>query len=133
MSSLQLKNVTLKVINETQQVTENFAKREFVFTDANTNYPQDILFQATQDKCSLLDQFQINDRVDIAFNIRGREWKSPQGEIKYFNSLEAWRIERAEGQGSSMAANSMEDFGLTSAAGAGSAIQPSDEVDDLPF
>lgn len=133
MSSLQLKNVTLKVINETQQVTEKFAKREFVVTDANTNYPQDIIFQATQDKCSILDQFQVNDRVDIAFNIRGREWKSPQGEIKYFNSLEAWRIERAESQGSSMVANSMEDFGISTPSGTGSAIQPSDEVDDLPF
>ncbi|MFM7566618.1 MAG: DUF3127 domain-containing protein [Flavobacteriales bacterium] len=133
MSSLQLKNVTLKVINETQQVTEKFAKREFVVTDANTNYPQDIIFQATQDKCSILDQFQVNDRVDIAFNIRGREWKSPQGEIKYFNSLEAWRIERAESQGSSMVANSMEDFGISTPSGTESAIQPSDEVDDLPF
>jgi hypothetical protein len=133
MSSLQLKNVTLKVINETQQVTEKFAKREFVVTDANTNYPQDIIFQATQDKCSILDQFQVNDRVDIAFNIRGREWKSPQGEIKYFNSLEAWRIERAESQGSSMVANSMEDFGISTPSSTGSAIQPSDEVDDLPF
>lgn len=133
MSSLQLKNVTLKVINETQQVTEKFAKREFVVTDANTNYPQDIIFQATQDKCSILDQFQVNDRVDIAFNIRGREWKSPQGEIKYFNSLEAWRIERAESQGSSMVANSLEDFGISSPSSTGSAIQPSDEVDDLPF
>lgn len=133
MSSLQLKNVTLKVINETQQVTEKFAKREFVVTDSNSNYPQDIIFQATQDKCALLDQFQINDRVDIAFNIRGREWKSPQGEVKYFNSLEAWRIEKVEGQGSNLSVNSMDDFGISSAAGSDSAIQPSEEVDDLPF
>ena len=59
MSQFQLKNVRIKVINPTQQVSEKFSKREFVVTDSsNGNYPQDILFQATQDKCPLLDGFQ---------------------------------------------------------------------------
>lgn len=93
--SHQLKNVRIKVIYETVQVSERFTKREFVVTDNNNgNYPQDILLQSTQEKCALLDSFQINDQVDVSFNIRGREWTSPQGEVKYFTSLEAWRIER---------------------------------------
>lgn len=85
---------TLKLVNATVQVSERFSKREFVLTDNASMYPQDILFQATQDKCSLLDAFHVNDQVEVSFNLRGREWTSPQGEVKYFNTLEAWRIEK---------------------------------------
>ena len=85
---------TLKVINDTQQVTEKFSKREFVVTESSSMYPQDILFQAVQDKCSMLDGYHTGDQVEVSFNLRGREWTSPQGEIKYFNSLDAWRIEK---------------------------------------
>ena len=50
----------VKVVNPTVQVSEKFAKREFVVTDASSMYPQDIMFQSTQDKCSLLDnKFKI--------------------------------------------------------------------------
>lgn len=87
-------NGIVKVVNPTVQVSEKFSKREFVVTDASSMYPQDILFQATQDKCSLLDSIQPNEQVEVSFNLRGREWTSPQGEVKYFNTLEAWRIEK---------------------------------------
>lgn len=91
--SHQLKGVSIKLIHPTQKITETFSKREFVVTEAG-NYPQHIIFQVTQDKCALLDSFQVNETVDVNFNLRGREWTSPQGEVKYFNSLEAWRIEK---------------------------------------
>ena len=84
----------VKVVNATVQVSEKFAKREFVVTDASSMYPQDIMFQSTQDKCSLLDTVQVNDQVEVSFNLRGREWTSPTGEVKYFNTLEAWRIDK---------------------------------------
>jgi len=130
MSQFQLKNVRIKVINPTVQVSDKFSKREFVVTDSsNGNYPQDILFQSTQDKCALLDSFQLNDHVDVSFNIRGREWTSPQGEIKYVTSLEAWRIERASISPSPPAP---EDFGIPT--GGGSPLETSnEESDDLPF
>jgi hypothetical protein len=85
---------TLKVINPTQVISDRFSKREFVLTDTSSMYPQDIQFQLTQDKCSLLDGVNVNDTIEVSFNIRGREWINPQGEAKYFNSLEAWRIDR---------------------------------------
>jgi hypothetical protein len=87
-------NGIVKVVNPTVQVNEKFSKREFVVTDASSMYPQDIMFQATQDKCALLDSIQQNEQVEVSFNLRGREWTSPQGEVKYFNTLEAWRIEK---------------------------------------
>ncbi len=84
----------LKVKFDTQKVSERFQKREFVLTtDNNTPYPQHVSFQVTQDKCSLLDQYNEGDELKVQFNLRGREWNGPQG-IKYFNTLEAWRIER---------------------------------------
>ncbi len=84
----------LKVINPTAQVNEKFCKREFVVTDASSMYPQDIQFQLMQDKCSILDAFFHNEQVEVSFNLNGREWTSPSGEVKYFNTLNAWRIER---------------------------------------
>lgn len=80
--------------NDTVQVSEKFSKREFVLTDASSMYPQDILFQLTQDKCNLLDAVNVNDQIEVSFNLRGREWTSPQGEVRYFNTLDAWRIEK---------------------------------------
>lgn len=87
----------IKMIADTNQVSEKFSKRDFVVTDTTSMYPQDVLFQITQDKCSVLDSYSVGDSVEVSFNLRGREWTSPQGEVKYFNTLEAWRIERASG------------------------------------
>lgn len=84
----------LKLKNETQKVSEKFSKREFVITtDSTTPYPQNVLFQVTGDKCALLDKFNEGDELTVQFNLRGREWNGPQG-IKYFNTLEAYRIEK---------------------------------------
>ena len=85
----------IKMIADTNQVSEKFSKRDFVVTDNSSMYPQDILFQITQDKCSVLDAYSAGDQVEVSFNLRGREWTSPQGEVKYFNTLEAWRIDRS--------------------------------------
>lgn len=91
MSNFKLTG-TLKVSNATVQVSDKFSKREFVITEKEGMYPQDIQFQLTQDKCNLLDGIIAGTLLDVEFNFRGREWKSPQGEVKYFNTLEAWRI-----------------------------------------
>lgn len=88
---------TVKVIMDTMQVSDTFKKREFVLTDASGMYPQDILFQLTQNNCALIDGYNVNDQIDVTFNLRGREWVNPQGEKKYFNSLDAWRVERSAG------------------------------------
>ena len=92
---------TLKVKNAEQKVSEKFRKREFVITDNSSQYPQFIIFQLTQDRCGLLDSYNVGDEIKVQFNLRGREWTSPQGEVKYFNSLEAWRLEGVS-KGSSM-------------------------------
>lgn len=78
---------------ETQQISQKFAKREFVI-ETEDKYPQKILLQLTQDKCALLDSYNVGDEIDADINIRGREWTPPHGEVKYFNTLEAWRFNK---------------------------------------
>lgn len=81
----------LKVINDTQRVSDKFQKRDFVITIGD-QYPQHVTFQLTQDKVELLNNYQIGDEIKVNYNLRGREWNGPEG-VKYFNTLEAWRIE----------------------------------------
>jgi hypothetical protein len=86
----------IKVINPEQQVSPTFKKRELVVTTEET-YPQHIIIEFTQDKCDLLNSYAIGDAVKVSINLRGREWQSPQGETKYFNSIQGWRIEKESG------------------------------------
>lgn len=120
----------LKIKFDTQKVSEKFQKREFVLsTDLSTPYPQHVSFQVTQDKCSMLDQFNPGDELKVQFNLRGREWNGPQG-VKYFNTLEAWRIEKVSaGMGNTNTSNSsMQES--TPAPVFNSSIS---DNDDLPF
>jgi len=90
----------LHAIFDTAQVSERFTKREFVveLTD-NPKYPQLVQFQLTGDRVTQLDGMNVGDEVTLEFSLRGREWKSPRGETKYFNSLDVWRIELGRGAG----------------------------------
>ena len=86
----------IKKIDETKEYGSNgFRKREIVIT-TDEQYPQHILIEFTQDKCALLDNFQVGQDVKVSINLRGREWINPEGEAKYFNSLNGWRIEPAQ-------------------------------------
>jgi hypothetical protein len=85
----------IKLIGETKSFGSNgFQKRELVVT-TEEQYPQHLMIEFVQDKTSLLDAFNIGEPVKIGINLRGREWQSPQGETKYFNSIAGWRIEKA--------------------------------------
>lgn len=131
---------TLKTKFDTQKVSDRFQKREFVLTtEANTPYPQHVSFQVTQDKCNMLDQFNPGEEIRVQFNLRGREWNGPQG-IKYFNTLEAWRIERITGSnnaGTNQNTNTNTNQSSNNNSG-GSSTPPVftgnvDDNDDLPF
>lgn len=84
----------LYAVSETKQVSDRFSKREFVVELAdNPKYPQLVAFEFTNDRCADLDGYNIGDTVRVEFNLRGREWRSPSGEVKYFNTLNAWKLE----------------------------------------
>jgi len=122
---------TLKVKFDTQKVSDRFQKREFVLTtEASTPYPQHVSFQLTQDKVNLLDQYNIGDEMKIQFNLRGREWNGPQG-IKYFNTLEAWRIEKGAGGGLTPSQNTQSNS--TENTSTPAFTSNVNDNDDLPF
>jgi single-stranded DNA-binding protein len=118
----------LHVINDSAQVTERFRKREFVLElEGGSRYPQYVMFQLTGDRCEALDGFAKGQEVKVEFSLRGREWTSPQGEVRYFTSLETWSVESLSGQaGGSAPAGSGGDPGF------GEPPPPSDD-DDIPF
>ncbi len=115
----------VKMIGETQTFGSNgFRKRELVVT-TEEQYPQHILVEFVQDKTDLLNNYQLGQDVKVSINLRGREWVNPQGETKYFNSVQGWRIE-----------------GVQSSAAQGQTPPPAfepasdlnkDDHDDLPF
>ena len=117
----------LKVVNETAVISEKFKKREFVLTDDSSQYPQDIALQLTQDNCDKLNSVKVGDRLLVKFNLRGRAWNDPKtGNDRYFNSLDAWFIQKESANTSSgvkgnIESNFMEDAIATST------------PDDLPF
>ena len=88
----------IKLIGDTKTYGDNgFRKRELVLT-TEEQYPQHILIEFIQNNCELLDNYSIGQTVRIGINIRGREWESPGQGIKYFNSIQGWRIESLDNQ-----------------------------------
>jgi uncharacterized protein DUF3127 len=90
-------NISAKIIEifETTKVTETFKKREFVVEySENPQYPEFVKFEFIQEKCDLLDNYAVGDEVEISFNLKGRKWTDPQGTVKYFNTLQAWKLDK---------------------------------------
>ena len=116
----------IKKIDETKTYgASGFRKRELVIT-TDEQYPQMLLIEFVQDKCDLLNNYQIGQDVKISINLRGREWINPQGEAVYFNSIQGWRIENAEAAANAAAVPPAQTF---------EAIDEVDSEDpnDLPF
>jgi hypothetical protein len=87
---------TIKLIDETKTYGNNgFRKREVVLT-TDEQYPQHLMIEFVQDKTDILNNFQVGQQVRISINLRGREWVNPQGETKYFNSIQGWRVEMVQ-------------------------------------
>lgn len=124
---------------ETQKVSDRFQKREFVLEIKSSGtsgyeFVDFIKFQSTQDKCSLLDQFNVDDMVKVSFNLRGRKWER-DGQVSYFTNLEAWRIENVQSEIPGGAVDSAATDGFSSQDAPFPSQAPEDDsgVDDLPF
>jgi len=81
----------IKTIGETKQITDKFKKRELILTTKD-QYPQTLCIEFIKDQCDLLDKYADGAEVKVDINLKGREWTSPDGEVKYFNSIQGWRI-----------------------------------------
>jgi len=119
----------IKMVGDTQTFGNNgFRKREVVVT-TEEQYPQHIMVEFVQDKCDLLNNFTAGQAVKISINLRGREWVNPQGETKYFNSIQGWRIESLQEQTNAQGMPPVPPM---------DAFEPADDIneddhDDLPF
>lgn len=120
---------SIKVIGEVQEISATFKKRELVVS-TDEQYPQTLSIEFIQDKTDLLNKFEIGQNVKVGINLRGREWENPQTkEIKYFNSIQGWRIELLENSNSDDDLPPLENL---------SPFEPASEtndedLDDLPF
>ncbi|MCH2045040.1 MAG: DUF3127 domain-containing protein [Saprospiraceae bacterium] len=113
---------TIIKIDDTQQVTDKFKKRQLVI-ETDENYSQKVAFEFVQDRCNVPDSYKVGDKVRVHFNISGREWNG-----KYFVNLRGWRIESMN-EVQQQSAPAGEDVPFPSADAA-----PSKEYDDdLPF
>lgn len=129
-------DIKAKIIEifDTVRISDKFQKREFAVEYAeNPSYPEYLKFELIQDKCDLLDQYKVGQQIHVHFNLKGRKWTDPQGSIKYFNTLQAWKITADEGTNStSSTANEPPaiDYGEQKEPDWLSAQQ---DPDDLPF
>ena len=118
----------IKVLGDVKTFGDNgFRKREVVIT-TQEQYPQHLLIEFVQDRCELLDSFNIGENVKISINLRGREWENPQGDVKYFNSIHGWRIEKEDFIGNDTIPSPQEASGFE--------VKSDDDKeveDDLPF
>ena len=84
---------TIKRIGATQTVSDGkFSKRELILTTTD-QYPQIVSIELQQKACSLADSLSVGQDIEAHINIRGREWTSPQGEVKVFNTIACWKID----------------------------------------
>ena len=119
----------IKMIDTTKEVgSAGFKKRDLVVT-TDEQYPQHILVQFVQDKCDLLNNFQVGENVKVDINLRGREWTNPQGETVYFNTIQGWRIGKLQTEAASA---------QTPVIPSAQAFEPAqsfkeEDHDDLPF
>lgn len=119
---------TVKKIFDVQTFTSGFEKREMILL-TNEQYPQPISIDFLSDKIGLLDNLSEGEEVKIGINIRGREWTSPQGEVKYFNSIVGWRLEKTYSGSQPTSGNT------TTSQPVNTSTNPfaEDKDDDLPF
>ena len=120
--SYEVSGRIIKIFDE-QVFNSGFKKREFV-VETQEQYPQPIKLEFFKDKCSLLEQYNEGDQVNVSFNLRGNEFKD-----KFYVNLQAWKIER-KGQD----APSNDNFDQTPIPSANDAPPEQDqEFNDLPF
>ena len=133
---------TVKKVGDVQTFSSGFTKRELVVTSEEERYPQNVAFEFLKERADMLDGVRESDRVTVHFDISSREWAAPDGSVKYFTSLRAWKLDKSDeaggGGGARPAAPAAPAQRFASAPPAPQAEMPKDSAtaegnDDLPF
>jgi hypothetical protein len=124
----------IKVIEDQQEVGSNGFRKRGVVVETEDQYPQLIYVEFHQDKCDLLNSHDIGEEVIISINLRGREWVNPQGESRYFNTIQGWRIETVPMSGAEPSEKATSAKAKTKAK-VEDTVEPivGEDEDDLPF
>ena len=114
---------TIYKINETQNISEKFKKRDFVLEIKNNEaYVQKVMFTLILDKVDAINSYSVGDSVEVDFDLQGKEWTSPDGTVKFFNTLSVKQIDKSNE--STAEANSEK---------INERVEVQSEGDDLPF
>ena len=130
--SYEMKGTVKRLYDVWKSETSEFYKREFVITTAE-QYPSDVKFSALKEKSDQLNSIAVGDRVNVKFDVKGREYND-----RYYVDLNAWRIEKMDAEGGAPAGGQGEP------AAAGAPVPPAQQPfalpaapaadsDDLPF
>ena len=88
----------VKLIGEIQKIgSKGFVKAELI-VETDGEYPQPINIEFTGDNTDFLAKLSVGDLVKVFINLRGREWTSPEGVVKYFNSIQGWKVDVLESE-----------------------------------
>jgi single-strand DNA-binding protein len=88
--SYEMKGTVKRLYDVWKSETSEFYKREFVITTAE-QYPSDVKFSALKEKSDQLNSIAVGDRVNVKFDVKGREYND-----RYYVDLNAWRIEKMD-------------------------------------
>lgn len=92
----KVRGVLIKRENE-QIISDTFKKRTFVIEDSSVSFNGDVVknhycFDLFNNNCTLIDEFEIGENIEVFFNIKCKEYKRETGEDKYFVTLQAWKV-----------------------------------------
>ena len=69
-------------------------KKQDVIVETEGQYSQTFAIELLKEKVELADFLSAGDVVTFHCNLRGREWINPEGESKYFLSLNGWKVDK---------------------------------------
>ena len=85
----------IKRIEATNVVSEKFKKRMLVVTTSD-QYPQEIGVLFIQDKCDVLNGYNVGDDVEIEVNVQGKDFTNKAGEVFNITNLQGWKISKSD-------------------------------------
>ena len=92
MNTLNIKGtLTKKFEVETIEGKEGkiWRKKNFII-DTGSQFNSEICFQLFgEEKVKILDEFQINDNIEVFFNLYSKKFNN-----RYFHNIDAWKIEK---------------------------------------
>jgi single-strand DNA-binding protein len=107
MASYQITGTLVNKLN-TEIINDRFKKREFALEVKDGAFTNFVGLQLTQDKCDMIDNYNIGDEIKVSFNVRGNKWEK-NGVTRYITNLDAWRLEKAGNESNLADNNSMPD------------------------